>query len=153
MRVLLAVDDDDASRDALRFAERLVGPDDEVLVLNVTRGFVPFVADPFGGFGMMATDPEVLVRVDEHANQVVQEASDQLDEVAWAEPVVDYGSPGERICAAAEDRGTELIILGSHDRGAFSRFLHGSVSDYVVRHALCPVLVVKHQPGVEDVTE
>ncbi len=150
MRILIAVDDDDASREALRFAERLVSADDEVLVLNVTRGFVPYVADPFGGFGMVATDPEVLVQVEEHAHQVVQEASEQLDDVVWAEPVIDYGSPGERICAAAADRGTELIVLGSHDRGAFSRFLHGSVSDYVLHHAPCPVLVVKNPPGADD---
>lgn len=53
------------------------------------------------------------------------------------------GDPGEAIVAAAEAEGVDLIVVGSHGRGPVGRFLIGSVSDYVVRHARCPVLVVR----------
>jgi nucleotide-binding universal stress UspA family protein len=53
------------------------------------------------------------------------------------------GEPGESIIEAAEAESADLIVVGSHGRGAVGRFLIGSVSDHVVRHATCPVLVVR----------
>jgi nucleotide-binding universal stress UspA family protein len=56
------------------------------------------------------------------------------------------GEPGEAIVAAAESEKADLIVVGSHGRSGVSRFLIGSVSDYVVRHAHCPVMVVRGRP-------
>ena len=145
MKVLIAVDDDAPSREALAFAERLVTERDEVVVLNVTSyaELVPFTGDPFGaGIGAVALDPTSLAELDNRAEELVERTADEFG--AKTDVVVEHGSPGERICATAAQHGIELIILGSHERGAFGRFVHGSVSDYVVHHAPCPVLVVRH---------
>lgn len=145
MKVLIAVDDDAPSREALAFAERLVTERDEVVVLNVTSyaELVPFTGDPFGaGIGAVALDPTSLAELDDRAEQLVERTADEFG--SKTDVVVEHGSPGERICATASEHGIELIILGSHERGAFGRFLHGSVSDYVVHHSPCPVLVVRH---------
>ena len=145
MKVLIAVDDDAPSREALAFAERLVTERDEVLVLNVTSyaELVPFTGDPFGaGIGAVALDPESLAELDDRAEELVERTAGEIG--GKTDVVVEHGSPGERICATAGEHGIELIILGSHERGAFGRFLHGSVSDYVVHHSPCPVLVVRH---------
>jgi nucleotide-binding universal stress UspA family protein len=53
------------------------------------------------------------------------------------------GDPGEAIVAAADSESADLIVVGSHGRSGVSRFFIGSVSDYVVRHAHCPVMVVR----------
>ncbi len=53
------------------------------------------------------------------------------------------GDPGESIIEAARAERADLIVVGSHGRGAVGRFLIGSVSDHVVRNAACPVLVVR----------
>jgi nucleotide-binding universal stress UspA family protein len=37
----------------------------------------------------------------------------------------------------------DLVVLGTHGRGGLARMLLGSVADYVVRHAQCPVLTVR----------
>jgi nucleotide-binding universal stress UspA family protein len=55
------------------------------------------------------------------------------------------GNPAEQIVAYAQDEGAGLIVMGSRGRGGIRRALTGSVSDSVVRHAHCPVLVVRHE--------
>jgi nucleotide-binding universal stress UspA family protein len=49
------------------------------------------------------------------------------------------------IVALAEDLGVGLVVVGSRGQGGIRRALMGSVSDAVVRHAHCPVLVVRRQ--------
>jgi nucleotide-binding universal stress UspA family protein len=53
--------------------------------------------------------------------------------------------PDKGILAVGEDIGTGLIVLGSRGLGGVKRALMGSVSDSVVRHAHCPVLVVRKE--------
>ena len=53
------------------------------------------------------------------------------------------GDPGDMIVAAAEAEHADMIVVGSHCRGAVGRFFLGSVSEFLVRHAPCPVLVVR----------
>jgi nucleotide-binding universal stress UspA family protein len=53
--------------------------------------------------------------------------------------------PDQGILTIEEDVGTGLIVLGSRGLGGVKRALMGSVSDSVVRHAHCPVLVVRKE--------
>ncbi|KAJ0095759.1 hypothetical protein Patl1_14984 [Pistacia atlantica] len=53
------------------------------------------------------------------------------------------GNPKEVICATAEKLNVQLLIVGSHSRGAIKRAFLGSVSNYCVHNAKCPVLVVR----------
>ena len=58
------------------------------------------------------------------------------------------GRAPQEIVSLAETSGIGLIVMGSRGRGGVSRTLMGSVSDSVVRHAHCPVLVVRaYQEG------
>ena len=60
-----------------------------------------------------------------------------------AETHLRSGDPDKEIIRAAESLGVGLIVIGSRGLGALSRALIGSVSDSVVKHAHCPVLVVR----------
>jgi nucleotide-binding universal stress UspA family protein len=53
------------------------------------------------------------------------------------------GDAGESIVEASESEGADLIVVGTHERGTVGRLFLGSVSDHVVRHARCPVMVVR----------
>ena len=53
--------------------------------------------------------------------------------------------PDHGILAVGEEIGTGLIVLGSRGLGGLKRALMGSVSDSVLRHVHCPVLVVRKE--------
>jgi nucleotide-binding universal stress UspA family protein len=95
--------------------------------------------------------PEVLGRR-EDLEWADREARELLDE--QVKKIEDAGGtvagdhlreelPAEEIVAPAEELGANVIVVGSRDRGGIRRILTGSVSDQVVRHANCPVLVVR----------
>ena len=55
------------------------------------------------------------------------------------------GRPDVEILALAEETGAGMVVVGSRGLGGVKRALMGSVSDSVVRHAHCPVLVVRNE--------
>eukprot|EP00795_Rhopilema_esculentum_P014370 gene14370-5418_t len=62
----------------------------------------------------------------------------------------DQGSPGAEIARIAKDNGIKMLIMGTRAHGALKRAFLGSISDYVVHHAHCPVTVV---PPADKPTE
>jgi nucleotide-binding universal stress UspA family protein len=60
------------------------------------------------------------------------------------------GVPAGSITAEANARGTDLIVMGTHGRGAVAHFLLGSVAERVVRTAQCPVLTVRDTSRTAD---
>jgi nucleotide-binding universal stress UspA family protein len=61
-----------------------------------------------------------------------------------AELVTQKGSPFVEIIRYARSRNIDLIVMGTHGRGAIAHMLMGSVAERVVRKAPCPVLTVRH---------
>ena len=55
--------------------------------------------------------------------------------------------PARAIVELGEKLGAGLVVMGSRGRGGLRRTLMGSVSDSVVRHAHCPVMVVRPEKG------
>jgi nucleotide-binding universal stress UspA family protein len=55
--------------------------------------------------------------------------------------------PSDDVVQVAEEIGAGLIVLGSRGRGGVRRALMGSVSNAVVQHAHCPVMVVRPEKG------
>jgi len=60
-----------------------------------------------------------------------------VDTLVMSEPV------GPAIVAASRDCQADLVVMATHGRSGVSRLLMGSVAEYVLRHADCPVLTVK----------
>ena len=54
------------------------------------------------------------------------------------------GNEAEHIVGVAEELGADLIVIGSRGLSGMKRLVMGSVSESVVRHAHCPVLVMRH---------
>ena len=59
------------------------------------------------------------------------------------------GKPGEVICRIAEEEDAAMIITGARGMGKVRRTILGSVSDYLVHHSICPVIVCRHPDAIE----
>jgi nucleotide-binding universal stress UspA family protein len=54
------------------------------------------------------------------------------------------GNAGKTICKVAKDWQADLIVIGRRGRSGLSEIILGSVSNYVLHHAPCSVLIVQH---------
>jgi nucleotide-binding universal stress UspA family protein len=79
--------------------------------------------------------------------QLQQELDRARDVGVSAEFTQISGEPAATLCNIADSWGADLIMVGSHGRKGLSELLLGSVSNYVMHHANCSVLVVHHNNG------
>jgi nucleotide-binding universal stress UspA family protein len=78
-----------------------------------------------------------------YLNLLRDTAQDALQEGISADYQMMYGSPGKQICQMAEDWQADAIVLGRRGNLGLKELWLGSVSNYVVHHAPCSVLVVQ----------
>lgn len=95
-----------------------------------------------------------LAEIQESAESAVAKIDERItaeerDRLAVRTAVV-QGEPHDAILAYAAEHRIELIVLGTHGRGAVERLILGSVAEKIVRHAKCPVLTVKAEETVGD---
>lgn len=69
-----------------------------------------------------------------------------------AEYKVVKGKPEEMLTEAARQNAADLIIMGTRGMGKLRRTIMGGVSDYVIKHAHCPVLVCRAKEAVSPGT-
>jgi nucleotide-binding universal stress UspA family protein len=135
-RIITAVDGSEHSYRALQYARGLVecfGAD-----LYLVHVF-PHTSDLLG-----YEEYEKLVARRESAGQeILQAARQELGEtgVTVHEELLE-GPEAEAILAVAETRQADLIVMGTRGLSSIQGLLLGSVSQKVIRHAHCPVMVV-----------
>ena len=147
MRILLAIDDSKFSEAAIEAVIEQARPQDtEVRILHVVESPPLLVAREMGGY-----DPALETAWEsqrQQARAVVAKAAELLRarglKVAAA---VEDGDPKSKILDVAEEWQADLIVLGSHGRKGLNRFLMGSISDAVARHARCSVEIVRIRPA------
>ena len=153
-KILLATDGSrEASLAATTAADLAKRTGSELHVLYV--GEVP---NPYAEVVGLAGPEAVPSRLGaELEDEFEQQARDVLDaeaervaaaggEVAQAH--LSMGKADHEVVTLAEEIGAGLIVMGSRGRGGIRRALMGSVSDSVVRHSHCPVLVVRESMDV-----
>ena len=108
---------------------------DPVLVPPPYAGMVDGVFETSLNYGALAD--ETLANSEREASVILHQAG-----VAFTVHR-ELGHPVDRITASAKDLGVNLIVLGSRGLGGFERVLLGSVSEGVLHHAHCAVLIVR----------
>jgi nucleotide-binding universal stress UspA family protein len=87
----------------------------------------------------------VLEQAEGEARSFLEEQAKQVGESEGkvAETHLETGEPDKEIVRLSEEIGAGTIVIGSRGLGGLKRSLMGSVSESVVRHAHCPVFVVR----------
>ena len=143
MHVLIATDGSSVSSEAARRGTTLLGRPETITLMTVVSE-IP--GDDAGGFEGSVYSPE---EQEVEWNAEMKEASEELARTAQAltgaeiMKRVEVGDVPSTICRIAEEVGADVIVVGSHGRSGIKRFFLGSVSEHVVLHAPCPVLVVR----------
>jgi nucleotide-binding universal stress UspA family protein len=140
-RVLLATDGSaEAELAATSAAYLATSTGSELHVVHVGP-FMPML------FSTMEDEPARMAR---EARKTLDDAVRRIEATGGdvAQSYLKMGGASEEIVAVAEELGAGLIVMGNRGRGGVRRALMGSVSDSVVRHAHCPVLVVRADPIV-----
>jgi nucleotide-binding universal stress UspA family protein len=139
LRVLVPHDLGTASDDAFRWAVRLVRAEGgRIDVFHAVPLVPPVLSGPeaivaaFSGADLDSVRDALLARI-------------RIADAAVDVDVVVAPDPGEAIVLRARRTRADLVVMGTHGRSPVARAVLGSVADYVVRHADCPVLTVRHE--------
>lgn len=148
MKILIATDGSDFSRRAVEKCGEMLAPGKKntFKILSGVEHLKPMVAEPFAVSAEHYAQIEADLR--KQSKEAVAEAEETLRAKMPAENIpieteVFTGSVKRGIVAEAENWNADLIVMGSHGYGFFDRVLLGSISDFVVHHAPCSVMVVR----------
>jgi nucleotide-binding universal stress UspA family protein len=135
-KILLATDGSEEAKLAASTATALAGDTDSELHVVTVGPFVPTV---------FATTEEEPARMAREARRTLDEQVGLIEAAGGrvAQAHLRLGGVAEEIVALAEDVGAGLIAMGSRGRGGIRRALMGSVSERVVRHAHCAVMIIR----------
>jgi nucleotide-binding universal stress UspA family protein len=124
----------DAARHAVTLA-RMSGARLRIIYVINTH-----IAFHLGAYQQMALD-SMQEEGDQAVNEIVKVAKDAG--VQDASGVVVSGSPRQVILEWADEQQADLLVVGSHGYSRITYILIGSVAEFVVHHAQCPVLVIR----------
>ncbi|MEF9426530.1 MAG: universal stress protein [Candidatus Mariimomonas ferrooxydans] len=133
--ILLATDDSKCSEvaadRAINFAKSYGGRLTAVSVVDVTDEFYAEV-------------PQAVAQMVEKAESALEKVNKKAEsEGIKIESVVREGGEHEKIVEVAEEKGADVIFMGSHGRTGLEKLIMGSITEKVIGYAPCPVMVVK----------
>ena len=141
-RILLATDgSDEAELAAARAAELADGTGSELHVVHVGGAPAFLMSD----LGMGGYDRKLYEEIEEEARELLRKLSWRVRIAGGtvAGTHLRMGAVDLEIVGLAKNLGAGLIVMGCRGHRGIRRAIGGSVSDAVIRHAPCPVLVVR----------
>ena len=144
-KMLIAYDGSDASKKAVDVALKCSDKEDHMTLLMVIPA--ELAESSFTKMLLPTIDLSQIVKsgtFKEKAMETLSKVSREIqEEVQKVNMVVESGDPADEILLAAKKYNAEMIVIGYKGYGKEGRFLLGSVTDKVVRHAGVSVLVVR----------
>jgi nucleotide-binding universal stress UspA family protein len=144
-RLLVAYDGSEASTKAIDVAVQCSTPDDELVILTVIPAAL--VESTFTNMLLPTIDLSTVVTpgtFKEKAMESLGKIAKNLEgKIGKVDIAVEAGDPADEILLVAKKYDSDIILVGYKGYGKEGRFLLGSVTDKVVRHASRSVLVVR----------
>ena len=138
--VVVPIDFSDATQEALTMAAECAFENRNIHVVHVV-----WAADPFPEFNTWNANDLAVRR--ETAQKKIEEMLEAND-MCGAVVSVLAGDPGQQIVEYTEEIEADLVVIPSHGYSGLKRLLLGSTAERVVRHASCPVYVLR-RPDAE----
>jgi universal stress protein A len=137
--ILAPTDLTDKSRDALEYATQLA----ELFHAKLTLLHVWMTPDSHTGV-LGALDPEGIQRSRDRAEFNLRRLAEMArDRYANTESYFLIGEPCSQIIAAAKSSSVDLIVISTHDYNWLGHLVEGSDAEKILRHAPCPVWIVR----------
>jgi nucleotide-binding universal stress UspA family protein len=140
-KIVCPTDFSDPSYEGLKvareFAEHFSA---ELILVNVIfpGPIIPGVAEP--GFHI----PAALEAMQATAEKALKDlARQKMLEHISVQTLVISGKPADEIVNLADEENADLIVIATHGESGWQKFLFGSVTEKVIRMALCPVLTIR----------
>jgi nucleotide-binding universal stress UspA family protein len=139
-RIVVTTDFSEESKKAFPYALALARKfEASLLLLYVVPAHLPA---ELGHIGIVLDERRLLEEARERLPRFRQA---ELDPHVHVDTRVLNGGPAHEICQTAEAQAADLIVMTTHGHTGLKHFLIGSVTENVVRHAPCPVLVVRER--------
>mgnify|MGYP006182645379 FL=1 len=141
-KILVAIDDSEISDNVIQQAAQLAKALNSEITLVQVMTLDPYLADAYLRMGQ---SNELIERVRSYVQENLTKAQKQFEELGQtvATQVVEGFSVHEEIIKAAQNLEVDLIIMGSHGRTGFKKFILGSVAQKVLGESHIPVLIVR----------
>ncbi|WP_163971158.1 universal stress protein [Oceanobacillus halotolerans] len=141
-KILVAYDGSDLSKEALEEAKLQAKgvPETEVHIVSVVTQ-----AGPTTNIGVaLSIELQIAEQLEPEMGKI-EEAFEKEDITIYTQVVIDYyqRNAGRKICEYAEENEIDLIMVGSRGLGGVKKIFLGSVSNHIVQHAHCPILIIK----------
>lgn len=139
--ILVPIDFSECSKKALRYAVPFAQQFGAALTLVYVIDF--YLAGEVEGrmdYAGLAQDLRI-----QGSKQLVRLIGRDVGRKVMVDTLIREGRPWKEITDAARERKADLIIIGTHGRRGLGRTILGSTTERVVRHASCPVLVVRER--------
>lgn len=141
-KLVVAYDGSDLSKKALKEAKLQAAgkTDSEVHIISIISQAGPSTNKVFARVIQKELAEDLRPEL-----QTVKETFEAADIAAITDIVIDHSqnNPAMKLCEYAEEHDADLIVAGSRGLGSVRKFLLGSVSNSIVQHAECPVLIIK----------
>lgn len=143
--IIAATDGSELALEAVRTGLALVPPDEPVLLVTVVAHGDPSLVYGSGMAGGTMSEGEYEQLEQRHITAAEKDLADAVTSlgIRHAETLVRRGDAAHEICELAAERDARAIVIGSRGHGGIKRAVLGSVSDRIVRHAPCTVVVTR----------
>ena len=151
-KILVAVDGSQSAKKAAeRAAELAQDVKAEVTLIHVYTESAQIPVNQFNEVASYLSAETLESIMDQQEDTIKEKRQKIVDEDAKIfeekgikpEKVLLHGDPADVVCDYAEENNFDLIVVADKGHGKVERFLLGSISDKIVRHAKLSVMVVK----------